>query len=160
MDVGHTMIRIAMVCMGNICRSPIAEHVLRAKAGAAGLHIEVASAGTGGWHVGNPADPRSVKVLNDNGYTSAHRAQQFDSTWFEKHDYIFVMDEENFRAVMSQAPDEASKQKVQMLMDYYTGTSTDSIVPDPYYGVAADYVHVLALVENACDGLITHLQQN
>ena len=153
------MIRVAMVCMGNICRSPIAEHVFRAKAEEAGLEVEVASAGTGGWHVGEPADPRSVKVLNDNGYTSHHRAKQFDATWFEVYDHIFVMDDENFKSVVNQAPDDVSKSKVRPLMDFYSGTSSDHIVPDPYYGVAADYVHVLELIENASDGVIKFLRE-
>ena len=74
--------RVAMVCLGNICRSPIAEHVLRAKAEDAGLGIEVVSAGTGSWHIGEPADHRAAAVLAKFGYTNQHRAQQFDAGWF------------------------------------------------------------------------------
>ncbi|MEY2634964.1 MAG: Low molecular weight protein-tyrosine-phosphatase [Actinomycetota bacterium] len=160
MDVDQIMIRVAMVCMGNICRSPIAEHVFRGKAKTVGLEVEVASAGTGGWHVGEPADPRSIKVLADHGYTSHHSAQQFDSTWFSRFDFIIVMDDDNFRAVVSQAPDDIAKSKVRSLMDFYTGTASDRIVPDPYYGAAEGFVHVLRLIENASDGLIEFLQEN
>jgi protein-tyrosine phosphatase len=152
------MIKIAMVCMGNICRSPIAEHVMRAKAADAGLEVLVESAGTGGWHIGDAADPRTVTVLEDHGYTSSHQAQQFGPDWFDRFDYILVMDDENLKNVLSQTRDPESIAKVRMLMEFDSTAQAGSIVPDPYYGVAADYLHVLDLVERACDGLVAHLK--
>jgi protein-tyrosine phosphatase len=152
------MIKIAMVCMGNICRSPIAEHVMRAKAAAAGLDVHVESAGTGGWHVGNPADPRSVTVLTDHGYTSQHSAQQFGPDWFDRFDYILVMDHENFKNLTAQASNQLAISKVRMILEFDPKSQSGAIVPDPYYGESADFLHVLEIVERACDGFISHLQ--
>ena len=152
------MTKIAMVCMGNICRSPIAEHVMRAKAEAAGLDVHVESAGTGGWHIGNAADPRTVNVLTEHGYTSVHSAQQFGPDWFDRFDHILVMDNDNFKNVTSQTDDPVAIAKVRMLMEFDPTAEPGAIVPDPYYGVPADYTHVLDLVERACDGLVTHLR--
>lgn len=152
-------IRVAMVCMGNICRSPIAEHVLRAKANELGIPLAVASAGTGGWHAGEPADHRAVAVLERHGYTSDHRAQQFGADWFERFDHILVMDRDNLRDVLRLAPDASARAKVRLLGDFHPETAGDLEVPDPYYGGAADFEHTLRLVELSCEGFLAKLQQ-
>lgn len=151
--------KVAMVCMGNICRSPMAEHVLRGKAAAAGLNLEVASAGTGGWHVGEPAHHRTVELLEANGYTSNHRAQQFTAKWFDDFDLILVMDNDNLRSVRALAPDADAAARVRLLLSYHPTAEAGAEVPDPYYGTMRDYEHCLSLIEPACDALIEELQR-
>ena len=152
------MIRsIAVVCMGNICRSPIAEHVLRHKLDAAGLNITVESAGTGGWHAGEPADPRAAAVLDTHGYTSHHRAQQFNRSWFDRHDLILVMDTTNLREVRALASTEEHRNKIQLMLDYDKTAAAGSEIPDPYYGGDEGFVEVLQLVERAADGVVARL---
>src|SRR5690349_16776353 len=85
--------RVTFVCTGNICRSPLAEHVLRRHLANVGLEVEVDSSGTGGWHVGDGADRRTVAMLRENGYTSTHRAQQFEAAWFDRYDLIIALDQ-------------------------------------------------------------------
>ena len=146
--------RVAMVCLGNICRSPMAEHVLRGKAETAGLSLHVASAGTGGWHVGEPADYRTVAVLEAAGYTSAHSAQRFTATWFDEYDLILVMDKDNLHNVHALAADDSARNRVRLLREFDPAAPKHAEVPDPYYGTQRDFEHVLALVEAACDGLV------
>lgn len=147
-----------MICMGNICRSPIAEHVLRARLEAAHLsHIRVVSGGTGGWHAGEPADPRTQQILRDNGYTHAHRAQQISASWFDEHDMLIVMDDNNFEGVTRLATTSAHREKVYFLRDFDPTALRGSHVPDPYYGDYNGFEEVLDMVERACDGLVTQL---
>ena len=148
-----------MVCMGNICRSPMAEHVLRGKALAAGLDLEVASAGTGSWHVGEPAHRGTVEILKANGYTSDHRAKQFNAKWFDDFDLILVMDNDNLRAVRSLAPSADDAARVKLLLDYHPTAAEGAEVPDPYYGTQRDYEHCLELIEPACDALVEELRR-
>jgi len=158
MDVRKPMsVSIAMVCMGNICRSPIAEHVMRGKAEAAGLDVLVESAGTGGWHAGEPADHRAVAVLEQHGYTSQHRAQQFSVEWFDRFDYIIVMDAQNFSNVIGLARTDNHISKVKLLRSFDPNAPKGAVVPDPYYDGHDAFVEVLRMVEAACDGLIGHL---
>ena len=152
-------LHVTFVCSGNICRSPMAEHVLRGKAQKAGLTLSVASAGTGAWHVGEPANPRTAELLEANGYTSEHSAQQFTAQWFEDFDLILVMDRENLRDVRALAPDPAAADRVRLLLSYHPTAAEGAEVPDPYYGTMKDYEHCLALIEPACDGLIAELQR-
>lgn len=149
--------RIAMVCMGNICRSPIAEHVLKTKAIELGLPIEIESAGTGGWHVGNNADHRAEAVLRENGYSFAHKAQQFDVGWFDRFDLILVMDNDNFAHVSKMAKHDAHRAKVRLLRDFDPNSEAGAEVPDPYYGGKEDFIETLQQVEKAVDGLIFEL---
>lgn len=143
-----------MVCMGNICRSPIAEHVLKTKANQLGLPVEVESSGTGGWHVGNTADHRAEAVLRENGYSFNHRAQQFDTTWFDRFDLILVMDNDNFAKVSGMATQNAQREKVKLLRAFDPNSEADAEVPDPYYGGDEDFAETLRQVEKAVDGLI------
>lgn len=150
--------RVLMVCMGNICRSPIAEHVFRAKAEQANLPVEVASAGTGGWHVGEPADYRAVTVLDEFGYTSDHRAQQFKSEWFDEYDYIIVMDEDNRHGVLKHASLDRHRNKVMLFRSFDSTAPKNAEVPDPYYGNQNGFVEVLKMIERASDGLVEHIR--
>ena len=147
-----------MVCMGNICRSPTAEGVLRHKLLAAGLagQVSVDSAGTHAWHAGEPPDRRSQKHALARGYDlSALRARAVVAEDFERFDLILAMDWDNLALVEAQCPD-YNQHKVRRLTEFCTRHDA-SVVPDPYYGGDAGFEQVLDLVEDACDGLLAHI---
>ena len=156
--------RIIMVCMGNICRSPAAAVVLRSMLEEAGLsHIEVDSAGTGGWHEGDGADQRSRAAWERRGYSGAHRARQFRREWFDERDLILVMDANNYETLIARTNNPAHVAKVRYLRSFDPSLSTvadaDSLeVPDPYYGGAQGFEHMLDLIERACSGLVSELR--
>jgi protein-tyrosine phosphatase len=150
-------IRIAMICMGNICRSPIAEHVMRKKAEDAGLNVYIESGGTGGWHAGEPADTRAQQVLMDNGYTHKHVAQQISRYWFDNFDHLIVMDSHNLHALERIAHSHAHRKKIALLRSFDKTAGRHAEVPDPYYGTAEDFKEVLKMVERACDGFVAYL---
>jgi len=148
-----TPYRIGLVCLGNICRSPMAAVVLDELVDRAGLAsaVEVTSSGTGGWHVGHPMDTRAAATLLAEGYDpSAHRARQFDAEWFGR-DLLLVMDDDNLAEVRRQG-----RGTVLMFRDFDPVGSGD--VPDPYYGGPDGFEHVLDLVEAACRGLLDDLR--
>jgi protein-tyrosine phosphatase len=150
-----------MVCSGNICRSPIAEVVLRRLAGQAGLgdRITVESAGTGTWHVDEPADHRAVTVLADHGYDgSAHRAQGFDPAWFADHDLIVAMDRGHLRDLRSLAPDPQARDRVRLLRSFDPAAPPEAEVADPYFGDARDFATVLEQIEAACAALLAQVE--
>jgi protein-tyrosine phosphatase len=141
--------------MGNICRSPMAETVFRhlvAEAGLAG-DVEIASAGTGGWHVGDGADRRALAALRDRGYDgSSHRARQFARDWFDRYDLVVALDRDNERALRSLAAGvPGADGKIRLLLG-------EDEVPDPYYGGRAGFDHVLDLVEEACRALVEEVR--
>ena len=154
--------RIAVVCLGNICRSPIAQVVLTAKVAQAGLEdrVEVSSAGTGGWHVGNPMDRRAAAVLTAAGYdASQHRAAQFTGDWYDDHDLVLAMDESNHADLMALASD-VEPGRLRMFRDFDPrATGVDRDVPDPYYGGDDGFDHVLRTVERTADAVVTALQR-
>ena len=146
--------RVGLVCLGNICRSPVADVVLSATVTGAGLgdRVEVASCGTGHWHVGHAMDPRSAATLRDAGYDgSHHRARQFDPTWLEL-DLLLTMDEQNLADVGGRSPDG----RVGLLRDF-DPLDPGAEVPDPYYGGDSGFQEVLAMVERSCDALVAAL---
>lgn len=137
-----------MVCLGNICRSPLAEGVLRSKLNTE--NFEVDSAGTSNYHIGSAPDHRSVEVARKNGIDiSQLKGRQFCTTDFDTFDYIFVMDESNYENVYRLAKSKNQKNKIHFLMDALTFTSKEE-VPDPYYGDKNDFRNVFALIDNAC----------
>ena len=147
--------RICFVCLGNICRSPIAEVVMRSLVSERGLDdvIEVSSAGTGDWHIGERADERALEVLTRHGYDgSAHRAQQFVADAFAEHDVVVALDRSNLATLRRLAPP-GEEGKVRLLMSYVDGDRAGD-VPDPYYGGADRFEEVLAMVEAACAALL------
>ncbi len=151
--------RVLMVCLGNICRSPTAEAVLRAKLHAAGLHgrVEVDSAGTGDWHVGEPPDPRSIAHGRRRGYDlSPLRARQVHPGDFERFDLILAMDEANLADLEAGCPP-AHRAKLGLLLDH-ARLPPGRTVPDPYMHGPAAFERVLDLVEEACDGLVDRLR--
>lgn len=144
--------RIAVVCLGNICRSPMAAAVLRHKVAEAGLDDEVvvSSAGTGDWHVGGGADRRAGAALRARGYPDDHCAQQFRSAHFADHDLVLGMDSANVRDLRRLAPDRKIGAAVRLF-------DIDTDVEDPYYGGPADFESALDQIERAADVLIAEL---
>ncbi|MFF3345761.1 low molecular weight protein-tyrosine-phosphatase [Streptomyces sp. NPDC002779] len=153
--------RVCFVCTGNICRSPMAESVFRARVAEAGLDglIDVDSAGTGGWHEGDPADPRTVAVLELHGYDSSHIARQFQASWFARLDLVVALDESHLKALRRLAPTEQDAAKVRLLRSYDPAAGDDLDVPDPYYGGAGGFEECLAMVEAASGGLLDAVRQ-
>jgi len=154
--------RICLVCLGNICRSPTAEVVLREELGRVGLsgQVEVDSAGTGDWHVGEPMDPRARTELSRRGYNGAgHRARQFKPSWFGRYDLVVAMDQGNLERLRRMAPDPQAVQRTALLRCFDPAIAgRDLDVPDPYSGGAEDYALVFDLVQPAVRGLAEQLR--
>jgi protein-tyrosine phosphatase len=153
-------VRVLMVCMGNICRSPTAEGVLRAKLQAAGLaqRVEVDSAGTHGYHVKEAPDPRAQRHAAQRGYDlSRLRARRVVADDFERFDHVLAMDDDNLAFLRELAPPGGAA-RLALLMDHARQAQAPREVPDPYYGAAEGFERVLDLVEDACDGLVEQLR--
>lgn len=167
--------RIVLVCMGNICRSPMAAAVLRARLAEVGLaaRVDVSSAGTGNWHVGRAADPRAVAALRARGYDAdGHRARQFRASWFGQHDLVLALDRENLAALRAMDPQAEAQGRLRLLRSYDPGPGPHPDpgagrggqggldVPDPYYGGPEGFDHALDLVRRAADGLVAALERD
>ncbi|MFI0352303.1 low molecular weight protein-tyrosine-phosphatase [Actinomadura sp. 9N407] len=151
--------RVTFVCTGNICRSPMAEWVLRHHVDEEGLDVEVDSSGTGNWHVGDDADSRTVQALMRAGYRSAHIARQFEAARFGAYDLVIALDKGHARALRAMAPDEGARRKIRLLREFDPAADPGDLdVPDPYYGDRADFDHVLELVEAAMPGLLDEIR--
>ena len=150
--------RVIFVCMGNICRSPMAEVVLRHQLAGRGLAdlVTVDSAGTGGWHIGDPADRRARAALEKRGYASAHSARQFDPLWFADRDLVLALDHENLRDLKRLAPTRDQASAVRRLREFDPDAEAVDVA-DPYYGDAQGFEEVLDQIESACAGLVDHL---
>ena len=154
--------RIAVVCLGNICRSPIAEVVLTSKLEKAGLgdEVEVVSAGTGGWHLGDPMDRRAAAVLTAHGYdTGTHEVQQFESSWFDDCDLVLAMDADNRTEITALLLDPDEGHRIRMFRDFDPrADDRDRDVPDPYFGGDDGFDTVLAMVERTAAGIVEVLE--
>jgi protein-tyrosine phosphatase len=153
--------RICFVCMGNICRSPIAEVVMRTKIAEAGLagRVVVDSAGTGDWHAGGPADERTIDTLRAHGYDDGgHIARQFKTDWFDEVDLVVAMDSKNLQSLRWLAPAEHAGKITRLRSFDPASRGGDLDVPDPYYGGIDHFEEVLAMVEAGCDGLLEHVR--
>lgn len=147
-------VRVLMVCLGNICRSPLAEGILASKADPE--HLLVDSAGTAGYHVGNPPDPRSIEVAASHGIDiRRQRCRRFSSTDFDRFDYIFAMDRENLIHLQELARSEADLKKVSLLLEA-AGLPAEE-VPDPYYGGDEGFQRVFEMIDTATDRLLNSL---
>jgi protein-tyrosine phosphatase len=156
------MTRILFVCLGNICRSPTAEAVMRALVREAGLdgEIEVESAGLGDWHVGQGPDRRAAEAASRRGVRLDGAARQVRASDFEEFDLLLAMDRENLRGLRALAPDAEAAEKVRMLREFdpESAGAPDLDVPDPYYGGPHGFETVLDQVEAACRGLLDTLR--
>jgi protein-tyrosine phosphatase len=163
-------IGVCFVCTGNICRSPMGAVVLVEMAHAArlpdgsllGEHLVVSSAGTTGWHAGEPMDPRARSALERRGYRDGgHRAQAFESGWFADTDLVVCMDRGHQQTLLGlarkNAGDDRFDDRLVMLRGFDTRAGGAVDVPDPYYGDDVDFETCLDMVESGCRGLVAHL---
>ena len=146
--------KILMVCLGNICRSPLAEGIMRHLVDEEGLDWEIASAGTGNWHVNQPADKRSIAVAKNFGYDiSGQRARHFNESMFDVYDFILVMDRNNLRDVLKQTNNEFHHKKVRLFLN------EDLEVTDPYFDDQL-FKPVFLQIEERCRQLIKEIKED
>ncbi len=139
--------KILMVCLGNICRSPLAEGILKSKT----KNIEVDSAGTAGYHIGKNPDIRSIEIGKKNNIDiSSQRARQFSSNDFSKFDKIYAMDNDNYSKIISLAKNQQEINKVELILNEIFPNQFKS-VPDPYYGGARGFENIYDLLNKACE---------
>lgn len=157
--------RITVVCLGNICRSPIGEAVLRARLVDAGLadRVQVDSAGTGDWHLGHPADPRALATLDAHGYPHDHVARQIAPHWMDGIDLLLAMDEANYADLARMLPSGGAGPELRMMRSFDPALAhlsephAELSVPDPYYGGPEGFDEVLRMIEQAADGIVDGL---
>ncbi|WP_010253023.1 low molecular weight protein-tyrosine-phosphatase [Myroides injenensis] len=148
--------KILMVCLGNICRSPLAEGILKSKLSKDSFLVD--SAGTGAWHVGQQPDPRSIEVAQHYDIDiSKQRARQFTIDDFDTFDRIYVMDQSNYENVVKLAPSEEAKNKVMLILNELQPEKNQE-VPDPYFGGPGGFYHVYKLLDDACNVIAKDLQ--
>lgn len=147
-------IKVLMVCLGNICRSPLAEGILQSKVDPDKVLVD--SAGTGSWHVGNPPDPRSTAVARKYGLDIGfQRCRQFTVADFDRFDMIYVMDQSNYNNVVQKARDPSDSAKVKLLLS--EGNTIETEVPDPYHNSEDGFELVYHLIDQACEAIVTNL---
>jgi|TARA_R110002072_G_scaffold19100_36_gene71289 protein-tyrosine phosphatase len=152
--------KVLFVCTGNICRSPLAEGVLRKKITDAGLaaQIDVDSAGTVDWHAGSPPDQRAIGVALARGYDVKDlRARVVSSQDFNDFDRLIAMDKGHHRHLLSLCP-EGKADRLRLFLEYFPTSGHGLDVPDPYYGKVEEFEETLDLIEKGCDGLLAELQ--
>lgn len=150
------MKRILFVCLGNICRSPAAEGVLRAKARNRGVNVYIESAGTGAWHAGDPPDKRMIKAAGDRGYNLSHqRARKVTDADFFEFDFLLAMDLSNHTDLLEMAPPNRECD-IRLFLDFAPGETRET--PDPYYGGDQGFETVLDLIEAGADAFLDYLE--
>jgi protein-tyrosine phosphatase len=159
---GRPAVRLLFVCLGNICRSPTAEGVMRHVVAEAGMEDRVVldSAGTGSWHIGSAPDARASAAAAGRGVQLAGEARQVSEQDFEDFDLVLAMDRANLRDLRALAPD-GDEEKVRLLREFDPASAhgSDLDVPDPYYGAAGGFEEVFDLVEAACRGLLEEIRE-
>ncbi len=152
---------ILFVCLGNICRSPAAEGIMKSLVEREGkaAHYFIDSAGIGGWHIGQLPDPRMRRCGAAHGYHFDSHARQLEVNDFTRFDTIVVMDNENYRAVTALAPSQEDKKKVVRCADFLSQHRNYTTIPDPYYGDAPDFELVITLLEDALQGLLQYCEE-
>jgi protein-tyrosine phosphatase len=147
--------KVLMVCLGNICRSPLAEGILKSKVDP--TKIQVASAGTAGYHVGNPPDPRSIKVAKDNGLDiSDQRCRKFTVSDFDTFDLIYAMDKSNYGNIIGLARNKKDTEIVRLLLSEINLDNKE--VPDPYYDSKDGFKKVYHMIDQACEVIAARLE--
>ena len=142
--------KILMVCLGNICRSPLAEGIMKAKLEKYQLPYSVDSAGTGNWHEGEAPDKRSIEIAKENGIDISHqRARAFKAEDFERFDLIYVMDNNNLTTLKERTKEASHKGKIQLILDAMSKSGKE--VPDPYYGNLNDFRYVYKALDEICE---------
>ena len=154
--------KILFVCLGNICRSPAAEGIMRhiVELNGMGHLFQIDSAGIGGWHVGDLPDSRMRRHGERHGYNFTHRARKFSAADFDRFDCIVGMDEENIHDIMRKARNQQDREKVVCMADYLTHHPQHHVVPDPYYSDDHAFELVIQLLEDACQGLFNTLNND
>jgi protein-tyrosine phosphatase len=155
------MIKILFVCMGNICRSPAAEGVMKVFIDQNGMKNKffIDSAGTIDYHEGELPDPRMIEAASERGYNLDHKARQIRKTDLENFDYIITMDDGIHKSVLRLDPQKKYHHKIFRMTDFLTALKSDEI-PDPYYGNKKDFEYTLDLIEDASKGLLNYLQKD
>lgn len=155
------MYKLLFVCLGNICRSPSAENIMRYLVEKEGLEKEIIcdSAGTADYHIGEPPDSRMKKAAEARGIKLQGKARQFHPDDFEKYDLILAMDRDNYWSLVSLDPHKKYRDKIKMMCDYARNFQ-DKEVPDPYYGGAEGFNHVIDLLLDACGELLASIKPN
>lgn len=150
------MVKILMVCLGNICRSPLAEGILKSKVNLSDVYID--SAGTGGYHIGELPDKRSIEIARVNRIDITDQTcRKFTEKDFDAFDLIYVMDKSNLSDVLSLARNELDREKVKLILDeLYPGKSLE--VPDPYFGGGTGFKAVFDMLDAACDKIVNKLR--
>ncbi len=152
--------KLLFVCLGNICRSPAAENMMNHLAqDGLGDQIICDSAGTAGYHIGSSPDRRMTAAANDWGIQLQGKARQFQKSDLQQFDLILAMDRENYQNILSLASTQAERDKVHLMCDFCTRHSLKE-VPDPYYGGPEGFVHVLDLLQDACEGLLKYVSES
>ncbi len=148
------LVRILLVCLGNICRSPTAAAAVREAAVVAGVEVEVDSAGTGNWNLGRPPDPRMVSAARAVGLELDGRARQVTEQDFERYDLILAMDRANLHRLQALAPSEAARRKVRLFRSFEPGAPEGAEVPDPYNGGRRGFERVVEMARAGAGGLV------
>lgn len=153
--------KILFVCLGNICRSPAAEGIMKYLVQKEGLEDDfvVDSAGTYGGHAGELPDPRMREAARERGYELTHRARQIRESDFAKFDMVVVMDDSNYERVCRVAPDPAGLEKIHRMASFLTRHNTDHI-PDPYYEGRKGFEYVLDLLEDGCSNILSQAAED
>lgn len=149
-------IRVLMVCLGNICRSPLAEGVLKSKIDSNTIIVD--SAGTAGYHIGNPPDMRSIAVAKKYGiHISNQVCRKFNLKDFDSYDIIYAMDKNNYHNIIQLSTKSEHTNKVRLLLSEIDGSEQE--VPDPYYGGADGFEKIFQMIDTACDHIVNRLQR-
>ncbi|MBQ2322017.1 MAG: low molecular weight phosphotyrosine protein phosphatase [Bacteroidales bacterium] len=159
MDKPTHKLSLLFICLGNICRSPAADGVMRKLAEKEGLDLTIDSAAIGSWHIGSLPDSRMRACGRRHGYDFSHRARQVSPADFERFDLVFGMDEQNLADLRRLASTPEAKAKIRLMADFLTDHPGQNSIPDPYYGDEADFEFALELIEDAARHIVKRIKQ-